>query len=256
MISVASLLHPVVNRASSSGVLFDFDGTLSPIVESPSAARLLDGVSDVLERLVARYKLVGVLSGRPVEFLAPLLPPGVVVAGLYGLEVLRDGIRVDHPLAGSWREAIEDVAQCSHARGPGGMHVESKGLSLTLHYRSHPELAGEVEEWARSQAKRSGLVIRPARMSVELHPPINTDKGTALEALAEDLDAVCYLGDDVGDLPAFDALDRLAGTGMYTVRVAVSSEECPAELLERADMVLDGSDAVLEFLRSLLVDGG
>jgi trehalose 6-phosphate phosphatase len=250
--SVPSLLHPVVGRASSGGVLFDFDGTLSPIVESPSAARLLDGGSEILERLVARYKLVGVLSGRPVEFLAPLLPSGVVVAGLYGLEVLRDGTRVDHPLAGSWREAIEDVAQCSHARGPRGMHVESKGLSLTLHYRSHPEIAGEVEDWARSQAKRSGLVVRPARMSIELHPPINTDKGTALEALAEDLDAVCYLGDDVGDLPAFDALDRLAATGVYTVRVAVSSEESPEELLKRADLVLDGPDAVLRFLHSLL----
>lgn len=252
MSTVSPLLEPVVRRASSSGLLLDFDGTLSPIVESPGAARLLDGVNDVLEGLVARYKLVGVLSGRPVAFLAPLLPSGVVLAGLYGLEVVRDGVRADHPLAGAWREAVEDVAGCSSDLGPSGMHVEPKGLSLTLHYRTHPELAEEVWSWAHTQAKRSGLVARRARMSVELHPPINSDKGTALEPLAKGLEAVCYVGDDVGDLPAFDALDRLASAGVYTVRVAVGSEESPAELLQRADLVLDGPDGVLGFLRSLL----
>lgn len=252
MSTIPALLEPLVSRAPGSGVLLDFDGTLSPIVASPNEARLLDGAGEVLEGLVSRYEVVAVLSGRPVEFLAPLLPSGVVVAGLYGLEVLRNGTRDDHPLAGAWRESIEDVARCSDGLGPSGMHVESKGLSLTLHYRSHPELAEEVRSWAETQAKRSGLVVRPARMSIELHPPINTDKGTALERLAAGLEAVCYVGDDVGDLPAYDALDRLATSGTYTVRVAVSSDETPRELLRRADLVVDDPDDVLGFLRSLL----
>jgi trehalose 6-phosphate phosphatase len=89
-------------------------------------------------------------------------------------------------------------------------------------------------------------------MSFELHPPINADKGTAMLELAHDLDAVCYLGDDVGDLQAFAALDVLADKGATTARVAVDSGEAPGELLERADLVVDGPAGALDFLRRLL----
>jgi trehalose 6-phosphate phosphatase len=255
--SATALVAPIVRRADVSGVLLDFDGTLAPIVDEPAAARPLDGVTEVLEELTRSYRLVGVLSGRPVAFLVPLLPPGLVVSGLYGLEVVRDGRRTDHPYAGSWREVVEDVVRTSRSRGPDGMDVESKGLSLTLHYRSHPELAEAVLAWAQGQAARSGLQARPARMSVELHPPIATDKGTALEDLADGLAGVAYVGDDRGDLPAFDALDRLtaADAELHALKVAVASAEAPAELIDRADLVLDGPIAVLAFLRSLVPGG-
>jgi trehalose 6-phosphate phosphatase len=229
----------------------DFDGTLSPIVDDPESARPLPGVAEALARLRERYELVGVLSGRTVEFLQEVLPAGLVLAGLYGLEVVSNGGRRDHPYAGAWREVIDDVAKCSASLGPQGMVVEPKGLSLTLHYRSHPDLADDVNSWAKRQAARSGLVVRPARMSVELHPPIDADKGTALEMIAQELEAVCYIGDDVGDLPAFDALDHLAQTGVHTLKVAVASDESPIALLERADLVVDGPAGVLALLHEL-----
>jgi trehalose 6-phosphate phosphatase len=134
------------------------------------------------------------------------------------------------------------------------MVVETKGLSLTLHYRTRPELAGPVQQWASQQAVRSGLVYRPARMSVELHPPIKSDKGTTVEAISEGASAVCFLGDDVGDLPAYDALDRLAARGVHTLRVAVVSDEGPDDLARRADIVLDGPLATVGLLRRLLGD--
>jgi trehalose 6-phosphate phosphatase len=241
-----------VERPGSAAILFDFDGTLSPIVDDPRHARPLDGVVDLLASLAAVYKLVGVVSGRPVSFLAPFVPAGVVVSGLYGLEVLRDGVREDRPNSGAWREVVADVAGCSAAQGPPGMVVESKGLSLTLHYRTRPDLADAVQAWARRQAARSGLVYRPARMSAELHPPIEADKGSAVEALAEGCAAVCFVGDDAGDLPAFDALDRLAAAGVHTLKAAVASDEAPPELASRADLVLDGPAAVLGLLSALL----
>jgi trehalose 6-phosphate phosphatase len=250
--SFTGLLEPLVRQPDKAGVLFDFDGVLSPIVEDPDAARPLPGVVDALRGLTARYALVGVVSGRPVDFLAPLLPEGMVLSGLYGLEVSRGGTRMDHPTAGAWREAVEDVVRCSASLGPEGMRVESKGLSLTLHYRSRPELADPVREWAESQAARSGLVARSARMSVELHPPIEADKGTALDSLADELSALSYAGDDAGDLPAFGALDRLtADRGVATLRVAVGSDEAPPALVDRADLVLDGPHQVLDLLRAL-----
>ena len=245
-------LGPFVARPDRSALLFDFDGTLSPIVDDPVQARLVEGAFEVLGELAGSFQVVGLLSGRPVSFLAPLVPPGVMISGLYGLEVVRDGVREDHPTSGAWREVVADVAGCATHRGPEGMVVETKGLSLTLHYRTRPDLAEAVQVWALSQANRSGLVYRNARMSVELHPPIDADKGTAVEAIAADSEAVCFIGDDVGDLPAYDALDRLAATGIHTLKVAVVSEEGPADLVRRADLVLPGPAAVVDFLRGLL----
>ena len=244
-------LRPFTDRPGDAAVVLDFDGTLAPIVADPASARPLVGVTEVLARLSARLGLVGIVSGRPVDFLAPLLPEGLVISGLYGLEVVKDGHRSDRAGAGAWREVVADVVRSSADRGPEGMVVESKGLSLTLHYRTHPEIAADVAAWARQQGARSGLEVRPAKMSVELHPPIAADKGTAVEELVEGLAAVCFVGDDRGDLPAYDALDRFAARGVHVLRVAVASDEAPDELIDRADLVVEGPAQVLDLLQRL-----
>jgi trehalose 6-phosphate phosphatase len=250
--AATSLLEPITEDPAHAGVLVDFDGTLAPIVDDPAVARPLPEAAELLGQLAHRYRVVAVLSGRPVGFLREHLPPSVVLSGLYGLEVLEANQRRDHPWAGAWREVIDDVVATARASGPTGMRVEPKGLSLTLHYRTAPEIEATVQAWARRQAARSGLQARPARMSVELHPPIDSNKGSAIAALAEGLRAVCYIGDDSGDLPAFAALDRLREEGVHTVRVAVRSDEAPPELLDRADLVVDGPDGVRDLLKSLL----
>lgn len=239
-------LEPLVRKPSAAGIFMDFDGTLSEIVAEPSEAVPVEGAVEVLTDLAERYGRVGILSGRPVAFLEQFFPGSVLLAGLYGLETAYRGERNDHPLGGAWREVVDDVAAIARARGPAGMKVESKGLSLTLHYRTRPRLEPKVRAFAEQQALRSGLECRPARMSYELHPPIPADKGTALLELADDLEAVCFIGDDRGDLLAFDALDTLAEQGRYTLRVAVHSDEEDAELIERADAVVDSPKGVLE----------
>jgi trehalose 6-phosphate phosphatase len=243
-------LDAIVADPARAGMFCDFDGTMSEIIDEPDLARPIAGAAEALGDLAGRLGMVAVLSGRPVEFLEPLFPSTVLIAGLYGLETLIDGHRRDHPLGGAWREVIDDVASSSVAHGPAGMHVEEKGLSLTLHFRTHPEIADDVRVFAEKQAARSGLQVRSARMSYELHPPIAVDKGTSLLELARDLTTVCFIGDDVGDLPAFDALDRLAADGRSAIRVGVRSTEESAELIQRSDLQVDGPSGV----RSLLED--
>ena len=247
----SAALAPFRARPADAAVVVDFDGTLSPIVDDPAAAQAADGAAEALVALAARLGLVAVMSGRPTDFLRTVLPPGVTLSGLYGLEIVREGVRTDHPDAATWRATVADAARRSAERGPAGMDVEPKGLSLTLHYRRHPEAADAVAAWAHEEAVRSGLEVRAAKMSIELHPPIAADKGTALEALAGGFDAVCFVGDDRGDLPAYDALDRMAAQGVHALRVAVASDEAPADLLARADLVLDGPPAVVALLRRL-----
>jgi trehalose 6-phosphate phosphatase len=254
-VTLSDVLAPFVERPRRAALLLDFDGTLAPIVDVPAEARPLAGAGEVLALLVARFAVVAVVSGRPASFLEPLLPAGVVITGIYGLETVRDGVRSDHEGAGAWREAVADAARRARENGPVGMAVEPKGLSLTLHYREHPGLGPAVREWAAAEAQRSGLVMRRARMSFELHPPVAVDKGTAVQSLVTGVEAVCYVGDDRGDLPAFDTLDRLEARGMDVVRVAVASAEAPGDLIDRADLVLDGPHAVLDLLRHLASGG-
>ena len=246
--------EPLLDAPGTAGVFADFDGTLSEIVDEPGDARPVDGVAEALGALAEVYERVGILSGRPIEFLQPLFPSSVFLAGLYGLERLHEGVRADHPLGGSWREVIDDVASVAEARGPAGMRVEPKGLSITLHYRGRPRLGPRVRAFAESQATRSGLECRPARMSYELHPPIPADKGSALADLSEGLAAVCFIGDDIGDLRAFDALDKLAAEGVHTVRVAVHSSEEVTELIDRADYVVDDPFGVRDVVAYLAVN--
>lgn len=204
---------------------------------------------EVLHRLAARYAVAGVVSGRPVSYLVGHLGATVWLSGLYGLETLDQGRLVEAPEAAEWRPVVE--ASVALARRELGEGVEDKGLSLTLHFRTAPERGPAVRAWAEGEATRTGLAVRVAKASVELHPPVKADKGTVIEAVAAGLAAVCFLGDDVGDLPAFDALDRLAVSGVHTVKVAVSTEEAPPEMLERADVVVDGPVGALAILERL-----
>jgi trehalose 6-phosphate phosphatase len=234
-------------------VAVDFDGTLAPIVDDPDTAVPAEGAVEVLAALAERLPEVAVISGRPLSYLTRHLQPPVTLVGLYGLESIRHGERADHPSAGVWRETMTDVASGAEHHGPHGMRVELKGMSITLHYREHPELADRVEAWARAAAEPAGIRVRPARMSVELHPPIDEDKGSALRRLAAGRRGpVLFMGDDVGDLTAFDLLDELAADGRDVRRVAVDSPEVPSELRDRADLVVDGPPGAVQLLRDLL----
>jgi len=244
----------------------DFDGTLSLIVDDPDAAVPLPGAAQVLQSLASSLGELAIVSGRPVEFLVDRLsgqlsaadqsaadqsglPDSLTLVGLYGLQQIRHGVRSDHPESVAWPERVAALASAAETNGPAGMRVELKGLSITLHYRGQPQLGDQVEQYARELAATSGLVARTARMSVELHPPIDVDKGTVLLTLAHQLAGpVLFLGDDVGDLPAFDALDTLAESGLQVFRILAQSEESDDELLRRADLILDGPSAMLDLL--------
>jgi trehalose 6-phosphate phosphatase len=244
---------------ATTAIVTDFDGTLSPIVADPAMAAPLPGVVDVLHELAGRYGRVAVVSGRPAAFLRDRLeidrrpPSALFVSGLYGIEWIEAGVEHVHETAESFRTVVDDVADRAEAAAPIGVHVERKGYSLTLHVRNASEHEGWARDWAEAEAVRTGLALHPARRSFELRPPVDLDKGTVVDALVDGVSAACFLGDDLGDLPAFDALDRLGERtgGAVTVRIAARSTEAPAPLLERADVVVDGPEGALAFLRSL-----
>lgn len=253
------LLAPFLAEPARAGVLTDFDGTLAPIVDDPAAARPLPAAVDTLHRLAARYQRVAVVSGRPAAFLADRLDlagraGGLVAVGLYGLETAAGEDITTDPRALRWLEVVEGVADRAERDAPAGVLVERKGLTIVVHYRTAPAAGSWAAAWAADEALRTGLARHPAKMSEELRPPVPVDKGTVVAALTEGLGAACFLGDDAGDLPAFDVLDGLAERGGVALKVGVRSDEAPPALLARADLVVDGPEGALAVLRRLVGD--
>lgn len=236
---------------SRTALFFDFDGTLAPIVDDPTTAVAVDGAVDLLERLARRFRRVAVVSGRPRAFLVERVGAGVDLSGIYGLETRVGGVEQDHDDAHRWRTVVADVAADGSSTLPAGVRVESKGLSLTVHYREAPDAEAAVLAWAEGVGRRSGLEVRAAKRSAELHPPLSVDKGTSVVSFSAGCSTVAYLGDDLGDLPAFAALDQLAAEGVTTLKVAIASDELHEDVAAAADLVLDGPHAVLAALEPL-----
>ncbi len=194
------------------------------------------------------------VSGRPVAYLMTHLAGvgATELVGLYGMErASRSGAVEVSPAALAWKADLAAAADEADATAPDGVIVERKGLATTLHYRLAPEQSGWADRFAADQVTRRGVVAHPGKMSVELRPPVTTDKGTVVAELSGGLKAVCFVGDDTGDLPAFSELARLRAGGQSTLAVAVESAETPRRLVEAADLVVDGPGGVASLLDAL-----
>lgn len=251
-------------HAATAGILLDFDGTLSELVPLPSEARPFEGVAEVLTTLSARYRSVTIISGRSARELLEWLGPDIDIWGVHGAERTRDGevvvSDVAAPFLGLMSKAREEAALRIEQLGIPGVLLEDKGVMLGLHYRAaqdHDEAARKLGEVADQLAERFGLWRTAGKRAFELRPPVELSKARVVDEVARSaaLDPVLFAGDDVVDLPGFDALDELRTAGVRTLRVAVSSDEAPAELIERADVVVEGPLGMLRFLSALAEEG-
>jgi trehalose 6-phosphate phosphatase len=247
-------LAALADDPARTAVIVDFDGTLAPIVDDPPAATPLPEAAATLGRLARRFGRVAVVSGRPVAFLRERLPvEGLALFGQYGVERFEGAEVVTAPAAARWTEAVRRAAREAEAALPD-LFVERKGdVAVALHWRRRPDLETEATDLGHRLAGALGLRLEPGRRALELRPPLEVDKGTAVEELAAGASAALFIGDDRGDLAAFDMLSRLVEEGRlaHAVRVAVRSAEAPAELLRRADLVVDGPAGALRLLDEL-----
>ena len=224
-------------------------------MDDPGSARPHDDAVATLAALSSVWGKVAVVSGRPASFLVQHLhgAGSTEFLGLYGLEQAAGGSSqvVTRPDAERWRQPVAAAAADAERELPVGTSVERKGLTVTLHYRAAPEARPDVERIAALVARTHELEAHDGKMSVELRPPVRVDKGTVISELASGLGAVAFAGDDIGDLPAFVALDRLRAGGAATLSIASGGPETPAPVVEAADLTVDGPDGILDVLRRL-----
>jgi trehalose 6-phosphate phosphatase len=251
-LSIAEAWSVTAGRASETVFFFDFDGVLSPVTDDPDASQPVAAVPGVLDRLAASVRRVAIVSARPVSFLRSRFGSleRVDLYGLYGLEVWHDGAVVTEPAALPWIPAMADLAERARTELPGQILVEFKRLSVALHYRTAPQLAGAVADWGHEQAERHGLKVQGGRMVVELKPPVDQDKGMVITEGVRDADCAWYFGDDMSDIKAFDALRarEAVDPNFFGVAVAVANPETGAEVAGAADLTLESPDAVAAFL--------
>lgn len=249
-------IQTIVNDPAGAVIGLDFDGTLSPIVPDPAAARIHPSAPAVLADLGARVLAVVIVTGRPVATVLELGPgladvPGLVVLGHYGFERWENGRVSAPPPPPGVPRAQADLPGLLDSLGLEGVIVEDKGRAVAVHTRRSPDPEGALaalREPLATLADKHGLVIEPGRFVLELRPP-GMDKGHALSLFLAERAAgsVLFAGDDLGDLAAFDAV---RASGLPGVTVCSGSVEVTA-LAERADLVVDGPDGVVALLKEL-----
>ena len=254
-------LAAIVADPQRAVIAVDFDGTLAPIVTLPEDARPAPGALDALRGLAGRVAAVAVVTGRGAGEVLALggldAVPGLRVLGHYGLEEWRDGALSSPdpvPAVDEARMRLRPIL----AQAPSGVHVEDKQHSLVVHTRPAADPAGALGRLTPAVehlAEELGLEVVPGRMVLELRPP-GVDKGIAVRRLLDEVDAsaVLYVGDDLGDLAAFAAVEEARERGLAALTIASvdpALADAPAELAARADLVVAGPTAVVEFLRGL-----
>ncbi|MFC8915871.1 trehalose-phosphatase [Streptomyces sp. NPDC047821] len=257
-------LAAFLDRPARAVVALDFDGTLADIVDDPEQARAHPGAVPAIAALAPRVASVAVITGRPagvaVRYGGFAGVPGLehlVVLGHYGAErwdAVTGTVRAapEHPGVASVRAELPGFLD--RAGAWPGTWIEEKGRAVAVHTRRAEDPQGAFDALRAplaDLATRHGLVLEPGRMVLELRPP-GVDKGVALMDYVRETGAevVVYAGDDLGDLPAFAAVEKLRSDGVPGLLVCSGSDEV-AEVAQRADLQVPGPHGVVALLSTL-----
>jgi trehalose 6-phosphate phosphatase len=249
--TLAETLRPLTDTPREAAVFCDIDGTLAPIVQRAEDAKVSDSTSRLLAAIARRYGCVACVSGRSAAEARRLVGVGgIAYAGTHGVELLRPGSswpEVDPELAG-WTDRVRRFAYDNNSRELRILRVriEDKGPISAFHWRGAPDeqiAHARVKEIADA-AEQAGFRTHWGRKVLEVRPPVAIDKGQAVRKLLTEqpMRAALFAGDDMTDLDGFEALDALVSEGViqHAVKVGLQSDDGPREIVERADLVVDG----------------
>jgi trehalose 6-phosphate phosphatase len=237
------------------GLIFDIDGTLSPMAQTSDEARLYPGVVPLLERARERAH-VAIMTGRAIDDGARMVNvDGLTYIGTHGLEWC-DGLPSLHPVQ-IVPEALQYIEPGSYLLDlvekelPNlpGVYVQRKHVGGTLHYRqsTDPERSRrDILAILEVPARRVNMRLREGRMMVEVLAPLAVDKGQALWRFVEHFHArgVLFAGDDSTDLDAVLEVARLREEKKIIAGLSV--------VVQHADIVVQEVEGMVRLLREML----
>jgi trehalose 6-phosphate phosphatase len=223
----------------STLLAFDFDGTLAPIVDDPSQARMRSSTKRLLRRLACRYACI-VVSGRSrTDLRRKLAGTGIHrMIGNHGAEPW-EGAAAIKKCVRQWQAAL--ARELAPLRG---VRIEDKEFSLTVHYRQCRFKAQAQAGVLRAATRLSRVRLIPGKAAISIVPHNAPNKGEALRAEMQSLrcDRAIYVGDDETDEDVF----RLGGGfHLLTIRVGRSPKS-------EAAYFLRGQSEIDELLRLIL----
>jgi trehalose 6-phosphate phosphatase len=258
-----SRLDAVLAHPEQTLIGIDFDGTLAPIVSDPEQAHAHPGAVAALARLGTLLGTVAIITGRPARTAVRLGGfRGVdglghlVVLGQYGVE--RWDAATDEfvipPEPGQVAALEEEIPPLLDRLGQGAARVEHKGRAVVVHTRQLPDPDASFEALSgplTDLADRHAMVVEPGKNVLEIRSP-GVDKGVALREIVAERGArqVVFIGDDLGDLPAYRVVEEMRGEGLGGLLVCSASHEEDA-LSDLADVVVPGPDGVAAWLEEL-----
>ena len=248
-------------KGLSNGFVFlccDYDGTLTPIVETPDKARMPEETKTILQELMNTAQCgIALVSGRSLSDLKRMVGlRDVIYAGNHGLEIEGPKIRFESLVPPESKSIIRNVAEkIAHRLSTiKGVIIEDKGLTISAHYRlvdtkDIQEFLSAFNEITEPYATRHQIVITSGKKVFEVRPPVVWDKGKVVVWLLARQQFMTgdrsvfpvYLGDDVTDEDAFKAL-RNKGLTIFVGEPGNS----------HARYYLKNTDEVVSFLRRLL----
>ncbi|MGD0098439.1 MAG: trehalose-phosphatase [Terracidiphilus sp.] len=184
---------------------FDYDGTLSPIVEHPDLAVMRVRTRNLLRRLTALYPCI-IVSGRARENAIEKLN-GVDVARVIGNHGAETEGAIESPgQIDQWKTALE-----LELDPVPGVWVEDKGMSLAVHYRQSAQKSDARQRILAATQKLKTAHVFGGKEVVNLAVSGAPNKGDALAAERDRLGCnwVLYVGDDANDEDAFGVSGNL-----------------------------------------------
>ncbi|MEA2484098.1 MAG: trehalose 6-phosphate phosphatase [Thermoleophilaceae bacterium] len=260
--TISDALRPLTERPDEAAVLCDIDGTLSPIVERAEEAVVPEATSRLLGRIARRYRVVACISGRGAAEARRIVGVGgIAYAGAHGAELLLPGEGQAElvPAFATWKDRVQEFALGKDSPELRMMRVriEDKGAIVAFHWRGAREeqAALAAVQGIAAEAESAGLLTHWGRKVLEIRPPVPIDKGQAVRELLRraPVRTAVFGGDDATDLDVFDVLSELLDEGALdtVVCIGVRSDEGPAAIVERADLVVEGTQGFAQVLEVL-----
>jgi trehalose 6-phosphate phosphatase len=216
-------LHPRDVNTRKMALFLDVDGTLVDIAAAPGLVQIPERLVPLLQQLYLAFDgAVAIVTGRRIVDADRLLEPlRLPASGVHGSEFRfeRDGgiVSACEDIADHVKVGLLDLAEYIP-----GLLIEPKGTGIAVHYRLVPSRKDEIESKIRFLIKNraQNLIVASGRMVFEIIP-VGLSKGTAIESLLSKPPFAgrtpIMIGDDAGDVPAFEAARNHGG---YALKVA------------------------------------